>query len=350
MQEMAADMKILVPYLYDKKAFQDPQNGPVISLKLKKMSERVHQITPEMGKTYFGQDPIENYSLQTMKADLGRAAEAFSQGRNEYARGVAKASTTHCFRCHSVVKDGGTSSWDLGQLDDLKLAPSERVDLIVATKKYDEAARYVESLVTDSDFVQKYPFELESVLRKYLSLMIRVENDPHRPLLGLQKVLRSDVLPLYIREVVTAWESSLKDWKKQTLKPSKKDLFSQGSEQIKAAGKRQEYSKDHSGDIEYLRATRLLHAFLRQDPPPQQRAQAYLLLGQAYEVLDDLGYWNLHEVYYESCVKTSPKSETAKKCFNRFEASVYLGYSGSSGVHIPAQEREKLKQLKEMTL
>jgi hypothetical protein len=81
---------------------------------------------------------------------------------------------------------------------------------------------------------------------------------------------------------------------------------------------------------------------------PEEEAEALYLLGRAYEVLDELGSWNLHEAYYETCVQKAPKSSWAKMCFARFEASILQGYSGSSGTHIPAYERDKLKTLKEL--
>ncbi|MGE0764347.1 MAG: hypothetical protein AB7N80_13785 [Bdellovibrionales bacterium] len=354
MQDMAVEVRELIPFLYNPKAFQDPVNAARIKADLQKFAAKAHEITPAMGESYFGQDPMESYSLEGMRADLSRAADAFDQGRLEFARGAAKAATTHCFRCHSVTKEGSRAAWDLSKFSNLELAPTEKVDLIVAIRRYDEAAKYLETLISDDKYVQNYPFEFENLLRKYMSLMIRVENSPERPLRELDRVLKIKNVPVYVLEQARAWRTSLQEWKqdvgRKNVRKIKNDLLQQAGDRVRRGTQQQQFAKDHAGDIEFLRATRMLHDYLRTQPPVSKRAEAYLLLGQAYEVLDELGYWNLHEVYYESCIKAAPKTAVATKCFGRFEASIYLGFSGSSGVHIPAQERERLKQLKEMTL
>jgi hypothetical protein len=53
-------------------------------------------------------------------------------------------------------------------------------------------------------------------------------------------------------------------------------------------------------------------------------------------------------VYYESCVRTSPKTQLSKTCYHRLKNSILLGYSGSSGTHLPREERERLKELQKL--
>lgn len=350
MQGMAFDIKELVPYLYSRQAFNDPGNAPKIRMDLKKFASQAHAITPEMGKNYFGRDPMLAYSLESLQGDLSRASEAFDQGQTEYARGVAKAATTHCVSCHSITKEGQKAGWDLKEISGLQLSPLERVDLIIATRRYDEASKYLERLMGDKDFIQSAPFDFEAALRKYLSLMIRVEHNPTRSLKELNRVLEIKEIPFYVSEQARAWQVSLNEWEKSAKKKPKKDLLAQARERIARGKQIQQFAKDHAGDIEYLRATDLLHDYLRDSKDSKGLADAYFLLGQAYEVLDELGHWNLHETYYESCISAVPKSDLAKTCYGRLEASIYAGFSGSSGVHIPSLERERLKKLKDMTL
>ena len=350
MQGMAAEVKRLIPFLYSQQAFNDPVNAPQIKADLKKFATQAHAISPEMGKGYFGQDPMLSYSLENLQSDLSRAYEAFDQGRTEYARSVAKAATTHCVSCHSLTKEGQRAGWDLNQFSALPLTPLERVDLIIATRRYEEASLYLETLLANRDYIQTTPFDFESALRKYLSLMIRAEHNPTRPLHKLNRILEIKEVPYYISEQARSWRNSLQEWEKGKKRKTKSDLLTQARERIQRAVQVQQFAKDHAGDIEYLRATDLLHEYLRVTKGAKGVAQAYYLLGQAYEVLDELGHWNLHETYYESCIKAVPHSDLAKKCYGRLESSIYAGFSGSSGVHIPSLERQRLKTLKEMTL
>jgi hypothetical protein len=180
--------------------------------------------------------------------------------------------------------------------------------------------------------------------------LIRVEKDPQRALHALNKILERGDTPQYVLEQAQGWRQSLEAWRreKKTAVRNSGDLFKQVEKRLARAGKLQSYERDHAGDVEYLRATALLHEGMPLAKTPADQARALYLLGKSYEVLDELGSWNLHENYYESCVLRDPKSATAKRCFNRLEASLYLGYSGSAGVNLPADERSRLEKLRGM--
>ncbi|MBX7231868.1 MAG: hypothetical protein K1X29_07255 [Bdellovibrionales bacterium] len=354
MQGMAKEVHELIPYIYSRQAFNDPKNFNKISHGLKKLSSQVHQISPEMGKTFFGEDPLVSYSLINLQSDLTRAAESFQMGQVEYARGVALAATNHCFRCHSLTKVGAQAQWDVNKMTSVNMRPMEKADLIVASRHYEQAIQFLEGLMMDKEYMQNFPFEYETGLRKYLTLMIRVEKNPNRAATQIKRVLGFKELPYSVMEKAKVWQSSLLEWKNSLGKKNKKSLVDQAKRRIARGMELQQFAKDHVGDIEFLRATELVHEFLRQEKNPEKNslviAEAYFLLGQAYEVLDDLGDWNLHEAYFESCIKNAPRTVLAQKCYGRLESSVYLGFSGSSGVHIPANEKERLKKYKEMTM
>ena len=73
------------------------------------------------------------------------------------------------------------------------------------------------------------------------------------------------------------------------------------------------------------------------------------LLGQSYEVTRDLATWTLHESVYETCISKVPKSEWSNRCYQAYERSIYVGYTGSRGTYIPEEVEQKLKQLKTQT-
>ena len=75
---------------------------------------------------------------------------------------MAKGSLTNCFQCHSVTPPGQSAKWDIGQISALKLAPLEKTDLLVATRKYDQALAFAESILKDPDFQLKQAFEFEA--------------------------------------------------------------------------------------------------------------------------------------------------------------------------------------------
>lgn len=349
MQGMASDVQKLLPYIYDREAFHDPKNHEEIHKDLQQFVQVAHHIKPETGKKFLGDDLLVEYSLSSLNDDLGRALHSFEAGQLEYSRSVTKASLSYCFQCHSVAQEGKSAAWDLDKLENLSLAPLERADLLVATRKYDKALSFMESQLNSADFLKNYAFDFESMLRRYLALIIRVENNPRRALNELNKILDHGDTPHYIAEQADGWRQSLKSWKKEKKHELKtpKAIFDEVERRFKKAEGIQHYEKDHAGDVEFLRATAILHEGLKVIKKPADEAQALYLLGRAYEVLDELGSWNLHETYYEACVEKAPKDPIAKRCYSRLEASLYMGYSGSSGTHLPPEEKERLKRLKD---
>jgi hypothetical protein len=350
MQTLAQDVKDLLPYVYDREAFQDPKNHDIIDRHLKQFAQAARHIKPETGKQILGDDLLVEYSLASLSENLNRSVNSFEQGQLEYSRSVTKASLGYCFQCHSVTQPGKSALWNLDQLQNLKVAPLERADLLVATRKYDQALTYMESQLNSPDFIKSYAFDFEAMLRRYLALIIRVENAPHRAQRELNKILAQKDTPHYIVEQADGWRESLKTWgkeKKTAGLTNPKALFEAVDKHFKKAEGIQHYEKDHAGDVEYLRATAQLHEGLKYLKTPADQARALYDLGRAYEVLDELGSWNLHETYYEACIDKAPKTDVAKKCYSRLEARLYMGYSGSSGVHLPTEQRDRLKKLKE---
>ena len=349
MQNMAVDVKKLVPFIYDRDAYLDPKNHEQILAHLREFAQAAHTVSPEAGKKFLGDDLLIEYSLRNLKEDLNRAAYSFHVGQKDFSRTTAKASLNHCFRCHSVTQVGGGSAWDL-DVTNLKLQPLEKADLLVASRKTDKALSYMEAMLNSGEMQKNYAFDFESLLRRYLALIIRVENAPQRALVELNKVLSNSDTPHYILEQGNGWRASLKAWAAEKKKPpfnTPKQVFKELEARFTKAEAIQHYEKDHAGDVEYLRATATLHQGMKLMKKPADQVRALFLLGKAYEVLDELGSWNLHESYYEACLLKDPKAELAKTCYNRLEASLYMGYSGTSGIHLPPEERQRLQKLKE---
>ena len=62
-----------------------------------------------------------------------------------------------------------------------------------------------------------------------------------------------------------------------------------------------------------------------------------------------MGFWSLHEMYYERCVRDGAHRPIARMCYEKLEQSLLLGYSGSAGVFLPLSVMKQLKELRELT-
>ena len=62
--------------------------------------------------------------------------------------------------------------------------------------------------------------------------------------------------------------------------------------------------------------------------------------------LSNTYFFTLSELYLKDCIKKYSSSSYAKKCYNLYEDNILAGYTGSSGLDIPVDEKEELKRLK----
>jgi hypothetical protein len=126
------------------------------------------------------------------------------------------------------------------------------------------------------------------------------------------------------------------------------ELMAEAKRLIDSARTLQKYPFDRDADILYLRATSTLHNFLSKYSDSSNAGEALLLLGHCYEILQDLDLWSLHELYFQACIQKFPHSPVAQACYNRYEESIFAGYSGSGGMSLPPQIQLHLNKLKKL--
>ena len=140
------------------------------------------------------------------------------------------------------------------------------------------------------------------------------------------------------------------DWKNEIPRQAitEEGLYSEALRLTAEAHRLQKYPLDRSADVIYLRASAALHHLLQVAPEGRHAGEAFLLAGLCYEVLKPLNLEELHEIYYEACIKKVPHSATAELCYHRYEESIYMGFTGSGGTDIPQDVKEKLGKLENL--
>ena len=186
----------------------------------------------------------------------------------------------------------------------------------------------------------------------YYSLVIsvRVKKDPDLALGIVQSVLDQKNAPYYMIQDAQNWKKSILDWKKEPQQtPNSEEGYRQEMLRLtSAAHDTQKYPMDRSADILYLRASAAAHDLLQKYPSGTKSSEAFLFAGISYEVLRPAKIDDLHEFYYQACIQNAPHTATAEICYHRFESSIYLGYTGSSGTSVPEPILQKLTQLKQL--
>ncbi len=254
-----------------------------------------------------------------------------------------------CIQCH-VRKPNDQNR--VAVLDPNRLAllkPLFRADWYAAARHFDEALLTYQDVIKDQNLVRTNPQEWQEAAQRALAISVRAKGDPDQSEKIVDSILNTTNAPHYFLARAQLWKDQIHEWKSNTLR-----IKLRGSDYDKAivlmqiARQKAPTSGDYSNSyILYLRASSYLHSYLQQISDPIQTAKAYLLLGQCYEVLKDPGEVGLSKNYYKSCILSAPHTETAIKCFDRYEERTYVDALGGETA-IPLSTVDYMDYLKNM--
>lgn len=347
MQALSATLSELLPLVVSRSKFNNAANFEKIETETRKLRSLAHSL--KMGDT-----PNEDPSMKIMgglfEEDIERALDALNAGSREYARQILKNTTSYCIQCHTQTGTGPEfPRLDLS-LNTNELTYHEQAEFFAATRQFDRALEAYSKSLDDPNLAKFDPFEWEQTARAALSIFVRVKNDPDAAGKWINRIRSHAALPDSIKSELQHWRNSIQEWRRERkpdLLDSPEKALARAEELIKIAQKRQEYPMDHTQDVYYFRASRILHEFLeRYGPRHELGAKALYLSGIAAEATRDMNFWTLHETYYEYCIRVKPHSDLAQKCFERLKDSVTLGYSGSGGVRIPPEVSKRLEMFR----
>lgn len=336
MKQIAKALGETVPYLF---------SSPVTDQK--KLAEKVHNLTEITKKInlkdihsvkYPDDDPALPYIADMFRSYLVRAENALQSGHVEYAQGVLKSSMNYCLACHTRHEAGTQFPLLDAFKEPLKKASwIERIEIEAATRQYDPVLAAVMAQLKEPNVPNMSSLDLERGARIALSILVRIKKDPVRSQLLAKAMEDSNKSTVSMKEAARQWQKDIREWQKDGgnkeagLKEAKRLIGS---------------SREQNSEVRNLRATVVLHDFMQTKPDDKSTAEALSLLGQSYRNLGEIGLWNIHELYFAACIDKVPHSALAESCFRDYEESVILGYSGSSGVHLPKAVRDQLSGLR----
>ena len=93
----------------------------------------------------------------------------------------------------------------------------------------------------------------------------------------------------------------------------------------------------------------MLQRFVRAQPDSGAAvAEAYYLLGATASMSEHSFWITRSDFYYETAIRLAPGSDFAPKALAQLEESLVLGYTGSSGTHVPEDVQLLLAELKDL--
>lgn len=345
MRGMARELEELMPYVFSRVEFNDVENKKRIRGIIADFEKSVAVVPQHAGEVMLGKDPLVKFAIQRLKSNTQHALKAFDENHLEFSRNILSENLGLCFSCHTTTQFGPENNFSNKVISsNFRIQPTERAEYYVATRQFDRAIDLLDGVLQSPANLLDDPHEQVGALRRYLSLQVRVKKDPASASAALEKFLQQKKLPYFIAADAESWLRSLRDWQAQGNKMHEPVKLAQAL--LKKAREKQSRGSFHSSYVEYLRASALLHEGLRIAKNNNTRAEIYQLLGFCYDTLSEVGTWDLPEVYFEACVRSAPKTAVAQKCYKDFERSIILGFSGSAGIFVPKEERERMAELK----
>lgn len=350
MKSLAETMNLLMPELVSKNP-----DGKVIEKAAKNLSELSRDIhkgrASEKLMPPSDIDPAILFTAAEFSKKTRRAYNAIKQGNTAYGKNQLRSITSYCIACHTRNEKGPDFSNTTLSPKTKKLSKQELAELFVATRQFDKALAQFKEAIAEEEFARRRPFEWEETVRNALALAVRVKKDPQLAAQIVNSALSSPALPEFEHARLVKWQRAIEKWSGETeAKPvTEEQHVAQMQRLLTEASAEQLYPADRSSEIQFLRASAAAHDVLSVSKNPRLVAEALKTAGTAYDVLANPSLWPIHEFYYESCVRKYPHTDVAKDCYTRLQQSMYYGYTGSSGTHIPDDGRELLLELKNLS-
>jgi hypothetical protein len=345
MREMLANLRPLVIASVVESEFEDPARRDEIARNLRGFVAHAQQVSRHTA----GWEGAAGSLGRSLAADTREIQRAFDEGRTERAAFLLRQVTENCVACHSRLP-----SRDSPQAEDFVadgalagLDPEDRATLQIATRRFDPALATLEGMLADPG---QSPVVLLGPLTDYLTVAIRVKGDPRRPVPVLQRFARRPDLWPQLHSDVDTWIATLQATDAAAL--GRGDLASarawirRGSELDSASG-------SHAGLAHLVLGSAVLHRLVheqRRDPGAHARelGEAYYLLGVS-EARIGRNYWVTQAPFFlESSIRLAPGEPFARDAYALLESETERAYEGSSVESLPAEDRARLAELRQL--
>lgn len=345
MQQIAGALEAVFPLLGSDETFAAPENRATLEAALGRLRDGASGLA-QQGRT---KDAGFAHLSEALARDVAEIQARFQQDRRDEARFLLGALAEDCVACHSRFPAGADS--ELGRrlyasADLAALGQGERLQLQVATRQFDAARRGYETLF-QSAITSPTQLDLGGFLSDYLALCVRISGDLEGPRVVLDRFLGRPDVPEYLRHLVRTWSDALGSLE---LESAPEARVARARQNLAEAAQLRRFPADRASLVHDLVASSLLHRAVSADPPPADRAEAYLLLGLA-ELRIRHSYWLTEpEAYLEAAIRSAPGTDTARDAYTILEEETMAGFTGSSGAALPPEVDEWLAELRELAL
>ncbi len=290
------------------------------------------------------------FSRQVLEDHIIETERVFRLGNKSYARWMMNSTMNICMGCHLQTP---RESSHFSEFTNTKIFSSdfERAEFLFTTRDFIGANRIYGNLLDTYPHSGVNREQLESAVRRQVGYFARIERNPKAGKEALQKILANKKLPQPLQESIAAWQAQFAKWEK--IKIPTPDF--ENKEQLLSFAEK--YLNDDaliSDEINHPRLVTdliisgVLYEYLEKHPYSNKTPEILYWLSVCDRELNNNFFYSLADLYLRECITEFPENPIAKKCFKEYEANVIMGYSGSSGTHVPGDVSADLKRLRDL--
>jgi hypothetical protein len=344
MRDIFQALITVFPASLDTQQFQDPAQRPRMLAALRTLAQHTGQLASH------GQNVPQylDFLRHSLASDAQTVLQRYEQRQYQAAQFALHHLTEHCFACHSKLPT--QRRFVLGQrfLAEVPLANlslKERARLAVATRQFDTALEFYETLF-QSPTITSGDIGLMGAFEDYLKIVMRVYNDPRRALLTLETFRQRPDVPFYLTEQLGSWVDTLKEVHGVE---APDDILPYARTLIREGQQRNRFPADWLGLVHFVVASGLLHRYVDTRTVTEiPLAEAYYLLGVAESHISRTLWMSETEFFLEAAIRLAPQSVPARKAYAFLEQYVMVRHMGSSGLHLPADIQARLAALRRL--
>ena len=343
MNQMMGYILDLKPFIVSEKQYSDPAHSATIQPIL----ERMVQLSKDINHD----EKIKNSPKQVSSASLHQqfqeASETFNRGNKNYSLWLLRSNLSNCMTCHTQLPAQSTGFGESKQKKTVTNSFQE-AEFLYIVRNFDKALELYGKSVEGFPGNKISAENIDTIRARKVYYFVRVKRD----LKGLNASLLHDIknkkLPLAVLQKFRSYSEAALSLDNENSPDLKNDQqVRQYAEQI--------LQDDLKGNIDYsdtrrnlkrLQLSGYLYEYLDKNPKTSLLPEVYYWLSFCESRWDKGSQDSLPEQYLRRCVNEFPKSSVAKKCYREYEDFVQVGYTGSSGTHIPAEVSQELSNMR----
>lgn len=335
----------LYEYVWNTEQFRAPKYKNDILFLIDKLRVNFHRVSESQEPKL--REPGMALTLVAFKNSLDDLRQRFAEGESDYALWRLRGLTSGCIACHSrheVKADfwGASIPPSNGSLEE----QFGRATFLLATRQFDSARK---ELLTLASTLSKSPsggYDALRALKLWLVIEVRVKENFKRAASSLVHVMEESSFSSFQRDIIEAWLADLHELQQ---KPLERSSIAAIKRLLETTFQSRRILDDEMHLVKTLYATALLHEMLEEATILKDtQGEALYLLAAAYTHTPITQFEVYSQLYLERCIREFPNSEYAKKAFQLYQENILFQNSGSSGLHLEADQEKQLKELREL--